>query len=96
MEEESRVDNIDLALYLVQTRVRIQDVRRDEVSLEGFFVEEEVVAKLDEARFKICTPEVLGRPAIVDQLADVLVKAAADIKEFLAVLEARNYSGIRW
>lgn len=56
MEEEAGVYDADLAFELVQRRVRIEGVGSKEVGFEGVFVEEELIAEIDESGFEIGAP----------------------------------------
>lgn len=56
MEEEARVYDADLAFELVQGWVRIEGIGGEEVGFQGIFVEEELVAEVDESGFEICAP----------------------------------------
>lgn len=56
MEEESRVDDADLAFELVQAWVGVESVGSEEVGFEGVFVEEELIPQIDESPFEVRAP----------------------------------------
>lgn len=56
MEEEARVYDADLAFELVQGWIRIEGVGSEEMGFESIFVEEELVAEIDESGFEIAAP----------------------------------------
>lgn len=65
------------------------------MGFESIFVEEELVAEIDESGFEIAAPQILGGRAIVDEFADVLRKAAAEIEQLFAVLDPFDYLRVR-
>lgn len=50
------------------------------MGFESIFIEEELVAEVDESGFKISAPYIFGGGAVVDEFADVLREAAAEVK----------------
>lgn len=88
MEEGRCTDDVDCSIQLLQRRIGVEDVSLDEFCLEGSLVEKEVIAIVPEVDSEIGGVNVLRGRTIIDEPANVLAKAAAQIKKFFSTLDA--------
>lgn len=88
MEERLGMYDAELAVQLLQIRRRIEDICRDECGFQLVFVQEQVVAELDEGASEIRSVYVFRWGAVDDQAADLLAEAAAQIEQLLACFDA--------
>ena len=65
MKERPRVRDVDLAVELLERRLRVEHVGGDERRLQLVEVAEQLVAQLDEIVLQVRAIEVLGRRAVV-------------------------------
>ena len=88
MDEASGVDDIECTAHCIQRSafiVFLENVSGKEVRFERVLIAEEIEAQVEEVLLQVAGVEGVGGGAVVDEFADVLGEAAAEVEEAGAV-----------
>ena len=88
VQDHAQLYHIKPAIQLCLWPIVLQDIGRDEPSLQVCFVPKELVRNVDEPGIELGPRQILTGNAIVRQLPDVLAKTTPDIEKVIAILEA--------
>ncbi len=89
--------DIELTIQGGECRIRwVQDVAGHKVRTEGVFVEEELVAQLDEFRAQINAREIIDWAAVKSELPQDVAETTAQVKQLLSGFETSDNIQVFW